>query len=186
MKQLFLSFGLMCLATSLSAATVNIVASESGADVVLTGSGSLDLTNATKIRDDVTIPNNTNTDRFTFGVDHTVVDVYQFTSASYTRLSAFDTDMLSSGDGFGYQGSFGGALIPTISVSSDYVSGDTLAFEWRIESTSIAALGLNFGTLYAYEGGTVELSSAAVPLPASFLLLGLGMSGLLAFGRRKS
>ncbi|MDA8585316.1 VPLPA-CTERM sorting domain-containing protein [Rhodobacteraceae bacterium] len=165
-----------------SAATVDIVATQDGEDVVFTGSGSVDLTGSDfEFTFDATNINQSNF-RFFIGADDGLSDVYSWDYGwGGQSLSWTGFDLEASGDTFGFDrlGAFG--------LNAGYNSGDEINFAWTVFGASFADLSLNFGTLAELGNNTVSLSAApsVVPLPASSLLLLAGLGGFAAVSRKK-
>lgn len=174
----------ICIGLPASAATVDIVAVQDGADVVFTGSGSVDLSGSDfEFRFDATDINESNP-RFFIGSSDGLSDVYSWRSeGGGLSLSSINFDFETSGDTFGFDrlGAFG--------LNADYRSGEAISFVWTVFETSIADLGLNFGLLTEVGDNTVTLSASpdpsVVPLPASSLLLLAGLGGFAAVSRKK-
>lgn len=99
----------------------------------------------------------------------------------------------STGDAFGVLGDGGVLFLP-----GNYVSGDALSGTMTFDDTTIAELGLSDGT-YTYTwdngapgdsltvdiGGSVTTPPAATPEPSSLALLGSGVLGLAGVVRRR-
>lgn len=179
------ALAVFCLATTAQAASVNIIASENGGDVILTGSGSVDLTGTVLSNPGIQFPQTSDAlhPNYYAGSSQGLADIYALPNfISFTPLSTTFDSLLPTGDIFGLQGSFPG-LNPFVILPENYVSLDPISFSWTVSGQTIASLGLNFGTVGEFGNTTINLS--AVPLPAPFLLVLSGLGGLALVGRRR-
>lgn len=176
MKHLF--FGLLMLigvSGVAQADVLNISVSESGGNVVFTGSGQMDLAG---LGASTLLANNISNSTSSFFAGLSVYDQYEgFSIQTFVALSGSDFEFDTVvGDGFGVDGSF-----KVLAVNSGYVSETPISFIWTTNNATIAGLSLNFGVVAAFGNNTVNLlnaSVAAVPEPSSWALMLLGIVGL--------
>ncbi|MGG7565574.1 hypothetical protein ACQ5SO_05360 [Rhodovulum sp. DZ06] len=188
MKAFIFAGALLGAVSAAEAATVEIEARQVGGDVVLTGTGSVDLAGLSLAfpSADYTAAPSQSTENFFIGAG-AFADVYSIADPGFVPMN--DTGFVFtsvSGDIFALQGSIAGALNPFVMAPEGYVSGETLSFTWTVAGTTLAALDLNYGTLGAFGNNTVTLSRAVsdVPLPPALGLLALAAGALGGLARR--
>lgn len=174
----------LLVSVAANAANINIVAVESGGNVFVTGSGSIDLTGLTYLG----FGSQTGQVRPAFGginVGPSVEEillVYQggagttpFGTGSITKRA--DT---GTGDMFGM--SSGNLLV------ADGYAGGPLVGSSTYNGANFASLGMTEGSyLYTFSNDqTLSLQVGPVPLPAAAWLFGSALFGLLAVKRRKA
>ena len=182
MKRIFAALAVALLAAPASAATVSITAAESGGNVVLTGSGSIDLSGGSHSFTFNAASFNTNNHQFFLGANG-FTDVYTWGSSSGGTLSNSRFDFTVAGDTFGFD------RMGALGLNQGYSSGQAINFVWTVANRTLADLGLNFGTVATIGNNSISLSRAPisdVPLPASAFLLLAGMGGLTVVSRRKT
>jgi hypothetical protein len=176
-----------------AAIVVNI--EQVGANVVTTGSGSIDLSVLTEVGDGGTQP-------LLWGQSGWVFVGPVGGGFIYTGLtgpSSFGTGGLigttppgdGTGDGFGFEASNTGEFVhPVLYLPFGYVSGSTLSGSAIYDNTTIAGLGLTPGT-YIYTatgvGNTLTVNIGSVPEPSSITMAttALGLLGGVTFRRRR-
>jgi hypothetical protein len=159
-----------------------------GSDVVVTGSGSLDLSGLTSVapKDAIASVEGSTANLFIGPASAVSVDVYSGISGPSSFGSGLNA-FASSGTG-PTTGVLG--LTDFLDVPSGYVSGTALSDSSTYDNTTLASLGLTPGT-YTYTWGTPDdsfvINIGTTPLPAALPLFagGLGMIGLLARGRKR-
>jgi hypothetical protein len=183
----------MVVAAGRAEASVVIDITQVGSNVVITGSGTLDLVGLTY--DFSTCPPTE-----VVPLDNTVligtyagaVDVYSGITTSPGSLGSGGTTAASSGSGDTF-----GIDDMTLDVPAGYVSGGALSGSSTFDSTTIASLGFTPGTYVfswnssgvgaavADDSITVEVGSA-VPEPSTWAMMCLGFAGLgfLAYRKR--
>jgi PEP-CTERM motif len=172
-----------------SSATIYIT--QVGSNVVITGSGEVDLTGLTNADESGPFPANgviwpDEAEILVGSSDNVGVDVYSGASGPATMGSGAET-VGTSGTG-GLFGVGSGLLdIPVIYVPEGYVSNTPLSGTSVFDNTTLAELGLSTGT-YVFTWGdpsslTVEVS---VPEPTTWamMLMGFAGIGLLAYRKR--
>lgn len=182
-----LATGLALGASAPTNAAVIINVTEVGGDVVFLATGTLDLTGAV-------------VEGAYGGYDNGVISgganwwvapgpggattTYVLTSFDNSFGSSgtfFDSPTSFSGDSFFIWGQSGGT--ENVGVASGYVSGGAISSGMVFGGTTIAALDLIPGTyLFTLPNDTITLNIAAVPEPATLLLL---VGGLAAAGVRR-
>lgn len=183
MKKVLLTlFTLILPITATHSATVDIIVSQVGSDVVFSGSGSVDLTGL-----GAASPSNLNASRSQFnlfGGTDGITDVFDITIPTFIPLNnGFFSFNSISGDSFFVQGLNSGNQ-GFLGVNENYISDDSLAFTWIVNNQDLAALNLNFGTVAIFGNNTVNLS--AVPIPAALPLLLSGLVGVGLLSRRRT
>ncbi len=179
---------LLAAGTAANAATVDITAEQVGGDVVLTGSGAIDLSgigSPPTVFDFTGGPTGSEPQHFNGLVG--LADVYQVADTGFTPLSDTGFVFSATGDQFGVQGLFPPSFNAMFAVNEGYVSGDAISFVWTVSGTTLAALDLNFGTIAEFDGNTVTLClvSADVPVPAPLGLVAVGACALVGAARRR-
>lgn len=189
-KRTLLALGALLFAASANAATLDITATETAAgDVVLAGSGSIDLTGLSLYVSEYPVDVSENSTDFNYFIGAEYYDVYSinfFEGLNLLSDTAFS--FTRTGDGFGFQEFMG---FEQLVVDLGYVSGQAIDFSWVVADTTVAALDLNFGTLATFGNNTVTLVNgvSTVPLPASLVLLiaALGtLGGAARLGRNRA
>lgn len=188
------------LASAANAGTITIDVAESGGNVVFSGSGSVDLTGASPVAANIALDGTTSASGANgyFGAPLPIFlpvlgDAYNFSAGTFSALTSTAVSFTAIGSAFGYSTATTGA---DLIVDAGYSSGDSINFTWTAINTTASALGINFGTIASFGTNSIEVTSgtitgggvgdATVPLPASALLLGSVLSGLLVLRRRKS
>jgi hypothetical protein len=174
-----------------ASAGVVINVGQSGPNVVVTGMGTLNLTDLTF---DETIPNDIAQIVPLFALIN--LGPVSAATTSYHGISgpdAFSPLRLStpassgSGDMFGVIGASDLIVVP-----SGYVSGTSLSGTSTYDNSTIAMLGLSAGTSYTYTWGTgvnadsLTVNIAVVPEPSSLLMGSVAtLAGLGTWARRR-
>lgn len=189
----------LCLTAALSARAALIVnITEDGNDVVVSGAGTLDLTDLTLSPQASTRPLiNPGASFLLFGTDsnlnnHILTDRYTAISGPNNFGSISDFTAPSSGEGttdpFGIYGASGQNILY---VPDGYVSGTALAGTNRYANTSFADLGLTYGSSHTWTWGSgahedsFSIHIAPIPEPSSGLLVLVGGAGMLYIRRRR-
>ena len=190
--------GTLGLASSAQGAVV-IEITESGSDLLITTSGSLDTSGLSG--DDPTFvdpvifvnDNIAGVLLWSFGVgDQTYYsgpgDGFDTSSFSNTFSSGFGpgaATLVSGGADFGFSTSLADLWTP-----AGYVSGSTVSQVLRVTGESFASLGINDGEFAEFSwtsaggGDSIRMQAGAVPEPSSSLLVGLGGLALILRRRR--
>lgn len=168
---------------SINAANINIVALESGGNVVITASGSIDLTG-------LTAAGSIQSTGRVEPVDG-LISVGPLSSAGITiyrggaGIAPFGDGMFSApssgtGDTFGI--SSGNLVVPF-----GYLSGNTLDGSSTYNSATFASLGMDVGSyLYTFSNDqTLSLQVGPVPLPAAAWLFISALAGLVLAKRKQ-
>jgi hypothetical protein len=189
----------LALAAGQAQAAYVINAVQSGGNVVLTGSGSIDLGSF------ATVPLLAATsgfmdpaDAFNGGVTGSVV----LGSGFADTYGAFGSGPLFGPGGLAFPSTVTGDLVGVFSSGSidtffvflpaGYQSGHPISSSATFTGATFASLGMTPGTYtwtWSADGGgrdslTLNINATAVPAPAALSLLGLGLAGLLLARRR--
>lgn len=185
------------------AATLTIDVAEAGGNVVFSGSGSLDLAGLTALTTGALVYPTTSGSNATgfsgaapalFMAPPPLADTYSLSSTPFAALTSTATPFVVTGQVFGLAEG-GSATESILTVPTLYTPGDAITFTWVAENTSVADLGINFGTLASFGGDTIEVTSGTlntgntgdmnrVPLPASGVLFLAALAGLAGWHRR--
>jgi hypothetical protein len=116
------------------------------------------------------------------GLDNAVYEVKSFSGnasagSAITFNGAFNYDP-TKGDLLIDIVALGNTGGPTLAYASDSKGAFSRVYQWG--NTPVGYLGNNYGNVTSF-----EISAAAVPEPASFMLIGLGLAGLVT-ARRKN
>ncbi|MCA9470063.1 MAG: VPLPA-CTERM sorting domain-containing protein [Nitrospira sp.] len=175
---------LLALPSLGNAASIDIVALESGGDVVITASGSIDLTGLPVFGGAIITGGLVNPvgGSIFLGIAG-ISDIYSGGAATTTYGSGPLTE--SDGD-TGLGGTLGTAL-GRLYVPAGYVSLDPLNKSSTYDNTTFAALGMDVGSyLWTFSNGeTLSLQIGQVPIPAAAWLFGSALLGLAAVKRGK-
>ena len=165
-----------------------------GANVVTTGSGSIDLSVLSQV-------GTGGSESLVWAAEGWVFVGALSSDKVYTGLTGpssfgtgggpiFPTGNTGTGDGFGIEASFSSFGKPTLYLPEAYVSGSVISGFATYDNTTIAALGLAPGT-YTYTatgvGNTFTVNIGSVPEPSSLTMAttAVGLFGGLAFYRRR-
>jgi hypothetical protein len=182
---------LIAFGTVAEAGTITIEVGEDNGNVVFTGQGDLDLAQGslTATASPFLGVSLSVFDQF-IGVEEPIffgtpvpLDSYEFTGATFSALTSNTAFFLPIGDSFGLDWS-SGAL--SVLVDTGYQSGDSIDFTWTVTGTTVADLGVSFGTIATFGGNEVKVvegningggngDTTVIPLPASGLLLLAGL-----------
>ena len=189
MRNLWLLLGLVVglvgvsLGTAPAGATVIVTASETGGDVVFSGSGTLDLTALSFFI--TTDPKGVNPSLFFVLGLGPFADVYDsplnFSGPSSIGPGVPSKPAFRSGDMFGI--SFVGGLIVPIG----YTSGSPLSGSSTYTGETFASIGLTPGT-YVWSwgsGSSADSLTLNIPEPSAVLFLATGLAGLAWRNRRR-
>jgi hypothetical protein len=168
--------GLILSASGFANAGLIFTVAEVGSDVVITGSGSFDLTGTTLVGDHAFSGFMNSSQALAVGNQGSWDGYTGFTSNSGAfGTGSFVDGSVDSGDVFGLDPlQLGGVVfLPT-----SYVSGDALSGSTTLVGHSFASLGLNTGTYqYATTHDTITIQ-VSVPEPSTLAIFALGMIGL--------
>jgi hypothetical protein len=158
-------------------AALIIDVSQVGANVVATGSGTIDLTGLTQLGGFSTNAGTIPDIALIYVGPSGTLDVYTGASGPTSFGSGGDTAPSSgTGDIFGVQGN-GLSSGSLIDVPAGYVSGSPLSGSMTFDESTIASLGLTPGT-YTYTWGSgadadsLAVNIASVPEPSSLIMAG--------------
>ena len=155
---------------------------EQGADVVATGSGSIDLAGLSRAGEVVLRDSGVSAQNAIAGVAGTVAVYAGIMGPGGFGPGGHIVASRGGGDAVAVNGSDGFLGVPPA-----YVSGSVLANSMEFAGQTFASIGLTPGT-YTWTWGsginadslTVQIGPAAIPEPASVLAVGLGLLGLAA------
>jgi hypothetical protein len=179
-----------------SAANANpylVTIQQSGADVVATGGGQIDLTGLTNIGITVFIGGETQPSTAFIGFSTGTGDAYSGFSSGPKNFGPGGTPASASGSSGpqgGISGFEGDLFVPAgyILINDSVLAQSTDTFS----NTTIAGLGMKPGT-YVWKWGnqapdqsyTIDIIGAATPIPAALPLFASGLGGLGLFGWRR-
>ena len=184
------AIAVMVLAAGLANASVLIDITQSGGNVDVTATGSLDLTGATfdhpQAYSTGIIPGGSN---WYIALGATPgMDWYQLTSVSlpYGTSGNYFTSGITSGDAFsiwGYTGS-----TPLVGLPTGYTSGSPISADMTLSGETIAGMTLIPGTYtFTIPNDTIilDIGGSSVPEPGTLVMFGSGIIGLAGILRRK-
>ena len=184
------AIAVMVLAAGLANASVLIDIAQSGGNVDVTATGSLDLTGATfdhpQAYSTGIIPGGSN---WYIALGATPgMDWYQLTSVSlpYGTSGNYFTSGITSGDAFsiwGYTGS-----TPLVGLPTGYTSGSPISADMTLSGETIAGMTLIPGTYtFTIPNDTIilDIGGSSVPEPGTLVMFGSGIIGLAGILRRK-
>lgn len=187
------AIAVVVLAAGVANASVIIDITQSGGDVDVTATGSLNLRGATfdhpQAYSTGIIPGGSN---WYIALGTTAgMDWYRLTSVNlpYGTSTNFDTSGLTSGDAFSIWGFAGGT--PLVGVPTGYTSGSPISSSMVLAGETIAGLTLIPGTYtFTIPNDTITLeiggSSSSVPEPSTWPMLLTGFAALGLVGYRRS
>jgi len=185
---IFLLAAGMALAAGSAQATVVVDITQSGANVDVTATGSLDLSGATfdHIQPYSTgiIPGGSNW--YVALGDSPGMDWYQLTGTTLPFGSSgnYYTSAATGGDAFSIWGYDGGT--PLVGLPTGYISSTAISSSMVLAGETIAGMTLTPGTYtFATPGDTIILNISAVPEPATWAMMLMGFGGLGAMLRRR-
>ncbi len=175
------AFTAVALAAGAANSSVLIDITQSGANVDVTATGSLDLTGATydhaQPYSTGIIPGGSN---WYIALGTTPgMDWYQLTSVDlpYGTSGNYFTSNTTSGDAFSIWGFDGGT--PLVGVATGYTSGTAISADMVLPGETIAGMSLIRGTYtFTVPNDTIILNISTVPEPATWAMLCLGFAGL--------
>ncbi len=180
----------MVLVPGLANASVLINVTQSGGNVDVTATGSLDLTGATFNHQQPyttgIIPGGSN---WYVALGTTAgMDWYDLTGVSlpYGTSGTYFTSSSTSGDAISIWGFNGGQ--PQVGVTTGYTSGTSISADMTIAGETIAGMTLIPGTYtFTLPSDTIilDIGSSSVPEPGTLLMFGSGIIGLAGVLRRK-
>lgn len=181
----------MVLATGLANAGVVIDITDSGGNVNVTATGSLDLTGATFDHEQPystgIIPGG---DNWYIALGTTPgMDWYQLTSVSlpFGSDTSFFASSSTSGDAFSIWGEAG--IMPLVGLPTGYTSGTLISADMVFFGESIAGMSLMPGT-YVFtipnDTITLEIGGSSVPEPSTCAMMLNGLAALVFAGYRRS
>ena len=184
------AIAVMVLAAGQANATVVIDITQSGANVDVTATGSLDLTGATFDHEQSystgIIPGGSN---WYIALGTTPgMDWYQLTNVSlpYGTSANYFTSSLTSGDAFSIWGYSGGT--PLVGLPTGYTSGSPISADMTLSGETIAGMTLIPGTYtFTIPNDTIilDIGGSSVPEPGTLVMFGSGIIGLAGVLRRK-
>lgn len=184
----FLVAALLCaltLGSRAEAASLTITVDQVGADIVMTASGSIDLTGATLLNPGQFFNNTSINDAGSLLASTGLVDIYDFGSFDQTPVlsgtGATFLTFVKTGDNFGV------SAVDLVLLPAGYTSLDPINFVMTRTGPTVADAGFTFGTFATFGDNTIRIvdGAAVVPLPAPLALLGAGVLALGLVGRRR-